>query len=99
MVMPHALLTFSMISGLSGSPALTISRSFTGYEARFSSTQMRHTVGGAHSVVTPHRAICSRVARASNRSYWCTNIVAPAFQGAKKLLHACLAQPGELMFR
>ena len=26
-------------------------------------------------------------------------IAAPAFQGAKKLLQACLAQPGELMFQ
>jgi len=28
-----------------------------------------------------------------------TNTVAPAFQGAKKQLQACLAQPGEEMFR
>ena len=27
------------------------------------------------------------------------NTVAPAFQGAKKQLHACFAQPGEETFR
>ena len=40
------------------------------------------------------------VRRASTTKLMCrssTNTVAPAFHGAKKLLQACFAQPGELM--
>ena len=46
-VMPQAPRTFSMTSGLSGSPALTSSRSFTLYAPRSSSKSIRQTVGGA----------------------------------------------------
>jgi hypothetical protein len=60
---------------------------------------MRQTVGGAQSVFTS----CSRstwTARfAEKRGASWTRMVAPAFHGAKKLDHACFAQPGELMFQ
>ena len=60
---------------------------------------MRHTVGGAHSVVTPlSRRVCS-TRPGSKRGVFSMNTQAPAFQGAKKLLQACLAQPGEEMFQ
>src|ERR1700738_1042509 len=57
----------------------------------------RHTVGGAHSVVTPQRPMVASNPLASKRGWLTTNTVAPAFQGAKKQLQACLAQPGEEM--
>jgi len=56
---------------------------------------IRHTVGGAHSVVTPCRRSTSSSAGAENRRALCTSAVAPAFHGANTLLQACLAQPGE----
>ena len=59
----------------------------------------RHTVGGAHSVVTPQRPTVASSALASKRGWLTTNTVAPAFQGANKQLQACLAQPGEEMLR
>src|SRR3981189_2880060 len=59
----------------------------------------RHTVGGAHSVVTPQRPMVASSPLASKRGWLTTNTVAPAFHGAKKQLQACLAQPGEEMFR
>src|ERR1019366_9611214 len=77
----------------------TSSLHLTGYAPRSSSTSRRHTVGGAHSVVTSQREITSRVFLASNRAQLCTKMVAPAFHGAKKLLQACLAHPGVLMFK
>jgi hypothetical protein len=53
MVMPQAFLTMSITSGLSGSPAPTSSRSDVLYLPRSCCISMRHTVGGAHSEVTP----------------------------------------------
>src|SRR5579863_10477338 len=97
--MPHALRTRSMISGFSGSPAPTISRSFTAYEASGSCTSMRQTVGGAHIVVMLCFVSVSSACLASKRAYCETNTHACAFHGANKQLHACLAQPGELMFQ
>ena len=59
----------------------------------------RQTVGGAQNVVTPHAPIASSSAGAENRSWPRISAVAAAFHGANTLLHACLAQPGEEMFR
>ncbi len=89
-----------MTSGLSGSPAATHSRStVTSAALRSAWSSIRHTVGGAQNVVTP----CSPSARSStsaeNRSWPSISTVASAFQGAKKLLQACFAQPGEEMLR
>jgi hypothetical protein len=88
-----------MTSGFSGSPAATASRSDTRRAARSSSTSMRHTVGGAHRVVIGSDASRSSVRAAEKRAVACTNTVAAAFHGANTLLHACFAQPGELMFQ
>src|SRR5579864_7873404 len=88
-----------MISGLSGSPAPTISRSFTAYDASGSCTSMRQTVGGAHSVVTLKRTSTSSVSFGTKRGKLKMKTHAWAFHGAKKQLHACFAQPGELMFQ
>src|SRR6266487_2314962 len=60
---------------------------------------IRQTVGGAQKVVTPQRIMASSSGRAENRAKSATNAVAPAFHGAKTLLHACFAQPGDEMFR
>ena len=53
-VRPQAFCTWSMISGLSGSPAPITSRSASLLRqgARSSWISMRHTVGGAHRLVT-----------------------------------------------
>ena len=59
----------------------------------------RHTVGGAHNVVTPQRRMIASSPLASKRGWLTTNTVAPAFHGEKKQLQACLAQPGEEMLR
>src|SRR5947209_13434976 len=99
MVNPHAAFTWSITSGLSGSPAPQTSRSATLKAARFSWMNSRHTVGGAHNVVTPQRPMVVSSALASKRGWLTTNTVAPAFQGAKKQLQACLAQPGDDMLR
>src|SRR6266581_4255324 len=88
-----------MTSGLSGSPAPQTSRRLTLKSASRSWMNSRHTVGGAHSVVTPQRPTVASSALASKRDWLTTNTVAPAFHGAKKQLQACLAQPGEEMFR
>jgi hypothetical protein len=56
-----------MTSGLSGSPALTSSRSESGRRARSAWMSIRQTVGGAQSVLTPHRATTSSSASAENR--------------------------------
>jgi len=64
----HAWRTRSMISGFNGSPAPTISRSLTGYDASGSCTSMRHTVGGAHSVVTLHRTSTPSVSFGTKRA-------------------------------
>ena len=84
-----------MTSGLSGSPALTNSRIGTCHWDRSCWTSIRHTVGGAHSVVAPHRTSVSSRAGAENRPPSCTSTVAPAFHGANRQDQACLAQPGE----
>src|SRR3954471_4826373 len=99
MVSPQAAFTWSITSGLSGSPAPQTSRSETLKVDSFSWMNSRHTVGGAHSVVTPQRPIVASRPLASKRGWLTTNTVAPAFQGAKKQLHACLAQPGEEILR
>jgi hypothetical protein len=54
---------------------------------------------GAQSVVTPCRAMTPSASLASKRAQAWTKTVAAAFQGAKKQLQACLAQPGELMLK
>src|SRR6185312_6110984 len=94
-VSPHAFCTCSITSGFSGSPALATSRSLIFQSASFSVTSMRQTVGGAQNVVTQQPVSVSSSPRALNRTWFSTNTVASAFQGAKKQLHACLAQPGE----
>src|SRR6267154_3197260 len=99
MVSPHAARTWSITSGLSGSPAPQTSRKLTLKVESFSWMNSRHTVGGAQRVVTPQRPMVASKALASKRCWLTTNAVAPAFQGAKKQLHACLAQPGDEMFR
>src|SRR5947208_17029601 len=99
MVRPQALLTCSITSGLSGSPAPHTSRNDTLKVESFSWMNSRHTVGGAHSVVTPQRTMVASNALASKRGWLTTNTVAPAFHGAKKQLQACLAQPGDEMLR
>src|SRR6516162_1051994 len=88
-----------MTSGLSGSPAPQASRKSTLKSDNRSWMNSRQTVGGAHSVVTPQRAIVASKALASKRGWLTTNTVAPAFHGAKRQLQACLAQPGEEILR
>src|SRR5689334_21015959 len=88
-----------MTSGLSGSPAPTTFRGGVRSLRRSAWISMRHTVGGAQKLVTPHRSIWAISASASKRGALELNTVASAFHGAKTLLHACLAQPGEEMFR
>ena len=56
-------------------------------------------MGGAQNVVTPHRAIVWSNAAAWNRCWLTTNAVAPAIHGAKTLLQACFAQPGDETLR
>src|SRR6267142_5165334 len=99
MVSPHAVRTWSITSGLSGSPAPQTSRKLILKAESFSWMNSRHTVGGAQRVVTPQRPMVASNALASKRGWLTTNTVAPAFQGAKKQLQACLAQPGEEIFR
>src|SRR5579864_549752 len=95
MVRPQALRTCSMTSGFKGSPALANSRRRTFQSLRLSVISMRQTVGGAQNVFTPQAVNASSRPRALKRDWLITNTVASAFQGAKKQLHACLAQPGE----
>src|SRR5215468_11684426 len=99
MVRPQAARTWSITSGLSGSPAPQTSRRETLKSDSFSWMNSRHTVGGAHSVVTPQWPMIDNSPFASKRGWLTMKIVAPAFQGAKKQLQACLAQPGEEMLR
>src|SRR5215470_15001228 len=99
MVNPQAACTWSITSGLSGSPAPQTSRKLILKSERFSWMNNRHTVGGAHSVVTPQRTMVASKPLASKRGWLTTNTVAPAFHGAKKQLQACLAQPGDEMLR
>src|SRR5882672_5744624 len=95
MVSPHGVRTCSITSGFSGSPALASSRRRTFQSARCSVINMRQTVGGAQNVVTPHPVRASSKPRALKRDWLITKTVASAFHGAKKQLHACLAQPGD----
>src|SRR6202047_4806275 len=95
MVRPQAVRTCSITSGFSGSPALASSRNRTFQSLRLSVINMRQTVGGAQKVVTPQPVSASSRPRALKRDWLITKTVASAFQGAKKQLQACLAQPGE----
>src|SRR6202048_4824063 len=95
MVSPQAARTWSITSGLSGSPAPQTSRKDTLKLASFSWMNSRHTVGGAHSVVTPQRPMVASNPLASKRGWLTTNTVAPDLQGTKKQPKACLAPPGE----
>src|ERR1700688_1584172 len=99
MVSAQAARTWSITSGLSGSPAPQTSRKETLKVASFSWMNSRHTVGGAHSVVTPQRPMVAQSPLASKRGWLTTNTVPPAFHGANKQLQACLAHPGEEMLR
>src|SRR4249919_695189 len=99
MVRLQAARTWSITSGLSGSPAPQTSRRLILKSESFSWMNSRHTVGGAHSVVTPQRPMVANSDLASKRGWLTTNTVAPAFHGAKKQLQACLAQPGEEILR
>src|ERR1700761_541912 len=99
MVRPQASLTWSITSGLSGSPAPQTSRNDTLKLASFSWMNSRHTVGGAHSVVTPQRPMGASNPLASKRGWLTTNTEAPAFQGANKKPPAGWQPPGEEMFR
>src|SRR5580700_5483512 len=88
-----------MTSGLRGSPALSTSRS-GGFQALKSSwITIRQTVGGAHKLVTEQRVSVSSSRRAENRVALRISTHASAFHGAKTLLHACFAQPGDEMLR
>ena len=49
-------------------------------------------------MVTLQRTSTSSRAAALNGAWLIISTVAPAFHGAKKVLQACLAQPGEEMF-
>ena len=60
---------------------------------------IRQTVGGAHRLVTEHRVSVSSRRRAEKRAALRISTVASAFHGAKTLLHACFAQPGDEMLR
>src|ERR1700728_3419107 len=98
--MSQARRTCSITSGLSGSPAEMHSRRLAVSQlARSAWISIRHTVGGAHSVLTPQPAIAVNSASTENRSCPSTNAVAPAFHGANTFDQACLAQPGEETLR
>jgi hypothetical protein len=99
MVTPQALRTCSITSGLSGSPAATTIRGGVASRVRSVWIIIRHTVGGAQKLVTPHRCMTSSNRSASKRVKPWMNTVASAFHGANTLLHACFAQPGDEMLR
>src|SRR3954462_1035296 len=98
MVTFQSLRMWSITSGFRGSPALHSSRSMGGRSPSLSRIIILHTVGGAQNVATEALRTQSTVRCAEKRDCSRTKIVAPAFQGAKKLLQACFAQPGELTF-
>src|SRR5689334_21759295 len=98
MVRPQASCTLLITSGLSGSPAPQTSRRESLQAARSSWISRRHTVGGAQKVVTLHRSRTPSRPLALNGAWLTIRTVAPAFQRAKKVLQACLAEPGEEMF-
>ena len=66
-VTPQCFFTWSMTSGLSGSPAPIASRSTLAPPERSAWMSIRQTVGGAQKVVTPARRICAISAIASKR--------------------------------
>ena len=68
MVVPQPWRTFSITSGLSGSPAESASRTRTLWRVRSSRMSMRHTVGGAHMVVISWVSSTSRVRRGTKRA-------------------------------
>src|SRR5215510_7864732 len=90
MVSFQASCTLLMTSGLSGSPAPQTSRRASLQAARSSWIKSRHTVGGAQKVVTAQRSSTPSSALALNGAWLTISTVAPAFHGAKKVLHACL---------
>src|SRR5512138_2841112 len=97
MVRPQASCTLLMTSGFKGSPAPQTSRSASFAAARSSWIIRRHTVGGAQKGVTLQRSSTPSSALALNDAWLTISTVAPAFHGAKKVIQACLAQPGEEM--
>src|SRR6266851_3232108 len=99
MVRPHASWTLLMTSGFNGLPAPQTSRRETLQAARSSWMSRRHTVGGAQKVVTAERSSTPSRALALNGAWLTISTVAPAFHGAKKVLQACFAQPGDEMLR
>src|SRR5262245_22848251 len=99
MVRPQASSTLLMTSGLSGSPAPQTSRKASLQAARSSWISRRQTVGGAQDVVTAQRSSTPSSALALNGAWLTISTVVPAFHGAKNVLQACLAQPGEEMLR
>jgi hypothetical protein len=67
-VIPQALRTCSITSGLSGSPAATHSRSAEmSADPRSAWISIRHTVGGAQNVVTPQSPSAASSEAAENR--------------------------------
>jgi hypothetical protein len=66
-VTPHTFCTCSMTSGFSGSPAPTATRGGVDKAVRSDWMSIRHTVGGAQKLVTPHRCISPSSRGASNR--------------------------------
>jgi len=67
-VIPQALRTCSITSGFSGSPAATHSRNDdTSAAARSAWMSIRHTVGGAQNVPTPHVPKAESSEAAENR--------------------------------
>ena len=99
-VIPQALRTCSITSGFSGSPAATHSRSTLMSAApRSAWMSIRQTVGGAQNEVTPQSPSAFSRPAALNLDWLRMRIVACAFHGANRLDQACLAQPGEEMFR
>ena len=68
MVTPQSFSTRAMTSGFSGSPAPRASRGTRDMPVMSAWMSMRHTVGGAQNVSTPHRSSCPISAPASKRS-------------------------------
>ena len=66
-VAPQPFSTCSMTSGLSGSPAPTTLVGGFCRPPRSDWISMRHTVGGAQKLVTPHRSMWCMSAAGSNR--------------------------------
>ena len=99
MVMPQALRTCSITSGLSGSPAATHSRSAGVRRGQVGLDE--HAPHRRRRAERGHPAAAQYVEQRRGREalVFRTRMVAPAFHGANTLLQACLAQPGEERFR